>query len=106
MFMTKKVRLSKSFQRAANAPNLPDTPFRFICYFVNQFRWWYLAMVISEILHATCGIMLPYAIGEIIRSVTRSPGNNQQIFDAISQPLMLFTALSVGEVVFGRTAGL
>ncbi|MCF4968550.1 ABC transporter ATP-binding protein [Nostoc sp. CMAA1605] len=104
--MTKKVRISKSFQRAANAPDLPDTPFRFICYFVNQFRWWYLAMVISEILHATCGIMLPYAIGEIIRSVTRSPGNNQQIFAAINQPLMLFTALSVGEVVFGRTAGL
>ncbi|WP_427162673.1 ABC transporter ATP-binding protein [Aliinostoc sp. HNIBRCY26] len=104
--MTKKVRISKSFQRAANAPDLPNTPFRFICYFVNQFRWWYLAMVISEILHATCGIMLPYAIGEIIRSVTRSPGDHQQIFDAIRQPLILFTALSVGEVVFGRTAGL
>ncbi|WP_341530438.1 ABC transporter ATP-binding protein [Nostoc sp. UHCC 0302] len=104
--MTKKLRLSKSFQRAANAPNLPDTTFRFICYFVNQFRWWYLLMVILEALHATSGIMLPYAIGEIIRSVTRSTGNNKHIFDAISQPLMLFTALSVGEVVFGRSAGL
>lgn len=104
--MTKKVRISKSFQRAANAPNLPNTPFRFICYFVNQFRWWYLAMVISEALHATCGIMLPYAIGEIIRSVTRSTVDSKQIFDVVSQPLMLFTVLSVGEVVFGRTAGL
>ncbi|MBD2435398.1 ABC transporter ATP-binding protein [Nostoc sp. FACHB-110] len=104
--MIKKVRLSKSFQRAASAPNLPDTPFRFICYFVNQFRWWYLLMVILEILHATCGIMLPYAIGEIIRSVTRSTGENRNIFDTVSQPLILFTALSVGEVVFGRSAGL
>ncbi|MBE9207766.1 ABC transporter ATP-binding protein [Nostoc sp. LEGE 06077] len=104
--MTKKIRKSKSFQRAANAPNLPDTAFRFICYFVNQFRWWYLLMVILEIMHATCGIMLPYAIGEIIRSVTRSPNNNQQIFEIVSQPLMLFTALSIGEVVFGRSAGL
>ncbi|MBD2249995.1 ABC transporter ATP-binding protein [Nostoc parmelioides] len=104
--MIKKTRLSKSFQRAANAPNLPNTPFKFICYFVNQFRWWYLAMVISEVLHATCGIMLPYAIGEIIRSVTKSTGDSKQIFDAVSQPLMLFTALSLGEVVFGRTAGL
>ncbi|QLE57302.1 ABC transporter ATP-binding protein [Nostoc sp. TCL26-01] len=104
--MTKKVKLSKSFPRAANAPNLPDTPFRFICYFVNQFRWWYLLMVILEALHATCGIMLPYAIGEIIRTVTRSPGNNKPILDAISQPLILFTALSIGEVVFGRSAGL
>ncbi|MBD2456055.1 ABC transporter ATP-binding protein [Nostoc sp. FACHB-87] len=104
--MTKKIRKSKSFQRAATAPNLPDTPFRFICYFVNQFRWWYLVMVLLEIMHATCGIMLPYAIGEIIRSVTRSPNNSQQIFDVIRQPLILFTALSVGEVIFGRAAGL
>ncbi|BAY14852.1 ABC transporter-like protein [Anabaenopsis circularis NIES-21] len=104
--MTKKLRKSTSFQRAANAPNLPNTTFGFICYFVNQFRWWYLLMVILEIMHATCGIMLPYAIGEIIRSVTRSPNNTQQIFDVIRQPLMLFTALSVGEVIFGRSAGL
>ncbi|MBD2681369.1 MULTISPECIES: ABC transporter ATP-binding protein [Nostoc] len=104
--MTKKVRISKSFQRAADAPNLPNTTFRFICYFVNQFRWWYLAMVILEATHATCGIMLPYAIGEIIRSVTRSTGDSKSIFEAVSQPLMLFTALSVGEVVFGRSAGL
>ncbi|MEJ1929350.1 ABC transporter ATP-binding protein [Nostoc sp. NIES-2111] len=104
--MLKKVRLSKSFQRAASAPNLPNTPFRFVCYFVNQFRWWYLAMVVFEAIHATCGIMLPYAIGEIIRSVTRSTGDNKLIFDTVSQPLMLFTALSIGEVVFGRSAGL
>ncbi|AFY36180.1 ABC transporter ATP-binding protein [Calothrix sp. PCC 7507] len=104
--MTKKSRHFKSFQRAANAPALPATPFRFICYFVNQFRWWYVAMVILEVIHATCGIMLPYAIGEIIRSVTRSPGNSQHIFDTVRQPLILFTALSVGEVVFGRSAGL
>ncbi|MCC5621000.1 ABC transporter ATP-binding protein [Nostoc sp. CHAB 5715] len=104
--MKKKSRKSRSFQRAADAPALPATPFRFICYFVNQFRWWYVALVILEIIHATCGIMLPYAIGEIIRSVTRSPDNSKSIFDAVSQPLMLFTALSVGEVVFGRSAGL
>ncbi|BAT55710.1 ABC transporter-like protein [Nostoc sp. NIES-3756] len=104
--MLKKVRLSKSFQRAASAPNLPNTPFRFVCYFVNQFRWWYLAMVVFEAIHAICGIMLPYAIGEIIRSVTRSTGDNKLIFDTVSQPLMLFTALSIGEVVFGRSAGL
>lgn len=104
--MNKKIRLSKSFQRAPNAPALPNTPFQFICYFVNQFRWWYVLMVILEVIHATCGIMLPYAIGEIIRSVTRSTGDSKHIFDAVSQPLMLFTALSLGEVVFGRSAGL
>lgn len=63
-------------------------------------------MVILEIVHATCGIMLPYAIGEIIRGVTRSTGDSKPIFDAMKQPLMLFIGLSVGEVVFGRSAGL
>lgn len=104
--LIKSPRSSQSFQRAADAPDLPATPFRFICYFVNQFRWWYAAMVILEVIHATCGIMLPYAIGEIIRSVTRSTGDSRHIFDVVRQPLMLFTALSVGEVVFGRSAGL
>ncbi|MBW4426492.1 MAG: ABC transporter ATP-binding protein/permease [Nostoc desertorum CM1-VF14] len=104
--MPKKVRKVKIFQRAADAPALPETPFKFICYFVNQFRWWYLAIIILEAIHATCGIMLPYAIGEIIRSVTRSPDNSQPILDAIRQPVILFTALSLGEVIFGRSAGL
>ncbi|MBD2507498.1 ABC transporter ATP-binding protein [Nostoc muscorum FACHB-395] len=104
--MTKKTRQFKSFQRAADAPNLPSTPFRFILYFVNQFRWWYVLMVSLEMVHATCGVMLPYAIGEIIRGVTKSTGDSQPIFDAMRQPLMLFIALSVGEVIFGRSAGL
>ncbi|MFN9557919.1 MAG: ABC transporter ATP-binding protein [Dolichospermum sp.] len=104
--MMKKIRLSQSFQRAPNAPELPDTPFLFICYFVNQFRWWYVLMVSLEIIHATCGIMLPYAIGEMIRSVTRSTGDSKLIFDSLRQPLILFTSLSIGEVVFGRSAGL
>ncbi|MFM7365149.1 MAG: ABC transporter ATP-binding protein, partial [Cuspidothrix sp.] len=78
----------------------------FICYFVNQFRWWYVAIVLLEIAHATCGIMLPYAIGEMIRSVTRSTGDSKLIFDTLKQPLILFTSLSIGEVVFGRSAGL
>lgn len=105
-FFIKKPRPSESFQRAADAPALPTTPFWFIFYFVNKFRWWYVAMIVLEILHATCGIMLPYAIGEIIRSVTRSTGDSKLIFDTVKQPLMLFAVLSVGEVVFGRVGGL
>ncbi|MCG6136522.1 MAG: ABC transporter ATP-binding protein/permease [Nostoc sp. LLA-1] len=105
-FIPKKGRKVRIFQRAADAPALPATPLKFICYFVNQFRWWYLSIIILEALHATSGIMLPYAIGEIIRSVTQSPENSQPVLDAIRQPVILFTALSLGEVVFGRSAGL
>ncbi|OKH46225.1 ABC transporter ATP-binding protein [Calothrix sp. HK-06] len=96
---------SRRFQRSASAPALPTTPFRFILYFVNYYRWWYALIIILEAIQATCGIMLPYAIGEIIRAVTRSTGDTKPILDAISQPLMLFTALSVGEVVFERSSG-
>ncbi|MDF2387967.1 ABC transporter ATP-binding protein [Nostoc ellipsosporum NOK] len=104
--MRKKASQSKSFKRATDAPNLPATPFRFICHFVSHFRWWYVAMVILEALHAICGIMLPYAIGEIMRGVTRSTGDSRSILEAVSQPLMLFAALSIGEVLFGRSSGL
>lgn len=104
-FFIKKSRSSKLFQRAAEVPALPATPFEFICYFVNHFRWWYITIVILEVLHATCGIMLPYAIGEIIRSVTRSTVDTKPMLNTMSQPLMLFAVLSVGEVVFGRSAG-
>ncbi|BAZ52995.1 ABC transporter-like protein [Nostoc sp. NIES-4103] len=104
--MRKKASQSKSFKRATDAPNLPATPFRFICYFVSYFRWWYVAMVILEALHAICGIMLPYAIGEIMRGVTRSTGDSRSILEAVSQPLILFAALSIGEVLFGRSSGL
>ncbi|MBH8562077.1 ABC transporter ATP-binding protein [Nostoc sp. CENA67] len=104
--MRKKASQSKPFKRATDAPNLPATPFRFICYFVSYFRWWYVAMVILEALHAICGIMLPYAIGEIMRGVTRSTGDSRSILEAVSQPLMLFAALSIGEVLFGRSSGL
>ncbi|QSJ15713.1 ABC transporter ATP-binding protein [Nostoc sp. UHCC 0702] len=104
--MRKKASQSKPFQRATDAPNLPATPFRFICHFVSHFRWWYVAMVILEALHAICGIMLPYAIGEIMRGVTRSIGDGRPILEVVSQPLILFAALSIGEVLFGRSSGL
>ncbi|MFL0605442.1 ABC transporter ATP-binding protein [Cylindrospermopsis raciborskii] len=103
--LSEKLRPWHSFQCASDAPNLPNTPFRFVCYFVNQFRWWYVAMVILEILNATCGIMLPYGIGEILRSVTVTNSNNAQIFEVIKQPLTLFILLSIGEVVFSRASG-
>lgn len=95
-----------NWQKAADAPNLPNTPFRFVCHFVNQFRWLYVVMISLEALHAICGIMLPYAIGEIMRGVTRATSQNTAVLEAMWSPFLLFAALSIGEVLFGRTAGL
>ncbi|MDX2272698.1 MAG: ABC transporter ATP-binding protein [Cyanobacteriota bacterium] len=92
------------FQQDPDAPRLPTTPFAFVCYFVKQFRWWYVGMVLLEILQATCGILLPYAIGEIIRSVNEATSTT--MLAGVHQPLLLFVGLSVGEVLFARAAGL
>jgi len=101
--MTRRV---KRIQRASGAPELPSTPFRFICHFVSHFRWWYVVMVILEATHAVCGIMLPYAIGQIIQIATHTVGNGRPVLATMSQPIHLFVALSIGEVLFGRLSGL
>ncbi|WP_199307351.1 ABC transporter ATP-binding protein [Alkalinema sp. FACHB-956] len=105
-FLNRTSRSLASYQRAEGVQPLPNTTFGFIYYFVKQFRGWYAAIVTLEIFHTVCGIMLPYAIGEIIRSVTKSAGDSKLIVDGLSQPLLLFMSLSLGEVVFGRSAGL
>lgn len=92
-------------RRAADAPYLPSHPLRFIAYFVNRFRGWYAAFVLLEILHTTCGIMLPYVIGEIIRGVSEASTANATLMQSMQRPLLMFIALSIGEVIFGRLAG-
>lgn len=94
-----------SSSRAPEAPDLPSHPLRFIAYFVNRFRSWYIAFVVLEILHTTCGIMLPYVIGEIIRGVSEASEANATLMQSMQRPLLIFIALSIGEVIFGRLAG-
>ncbi|MES2538182.1 MAG: ABC transporter ATP-binding protein [Pseudomonadota bacterium] len=96
---------SENFQRAPGAPDLPATPFRFIWSFVARYRWWYLAMVVFETANVTCGILLPYALGKIIKGVTASQQHSMELVAALHAPLMLFIGLCVGELLFGRIAG-
>ena len=92
---------SQDFQRAPGTPDLPDTPFRFIWHFVARYRWWYLAILLFEAANATCGIMLPYALGKIIKGVTGAQAHST----TLHAPLLLFVAFCIGEVVCGRIAG-
>ncbi|MDQ8023031.1 MAG: ABC transporter ATP-binding protein [Moraxellaceae bacterium] len=92
-------------QRAPGTPALPDTPFRFILYFVTQFRWWYAAMFVCETLGAASGILIPYALSKIMKAVTGAQGHSMAMVEALHGPLMLFMGLAVAELVFGRMAG-
>jgi len=96
---------STQFQRAPGAPPLPDTPFRFVWHFVARFQWWYLAMVVFETINSTCGILIPYATGQIIKAVTATHEHSLALLNALRGPLWLFIGLSVGEVLFSRAGG-
>ena len=96
---------STEFQRAPGAPPLPDTPFRFICHFIARYRWWYLAMVVFETINSTCGILIPYATGQVIKGVTQAHEHSQALVESLRSPVWLFIALSVGEVIFSRAGG-
>ena len=93
-------------QRAPDAPFLPDTPFRFIRHFVGPFRGWLMLMVFLEAGQAASGILLPYAIGQIIETVTKAGDMaSASLAEKLQAPLVLFAALGLGEVLFSRSSG-
>jgi ATP-binding cassette, subfamily B, bacterial len=96
---------STQFQRAPGAPPLPDSPFRFIRHFVARYRWWYLAMVVFETINSTCGILVPYATGQVIKGVTAAHEHSLGLLQTLKGPLWLFIGLSIGEVLFSRAGG-
>jgi ATP-binding cassette subfamily B protein len=91
--------------RAPAAPPLPATPFRFVAYFIYQYRAWYLLMIVLETINSTCGILIPYATGQIIKAVTQAREQSLSLVAHLSGPLWLFIALAIGEVVFARAGG-
>ena len=93
------------FSRAPDAPALPATPLRFIGFFVREFRWWYLAMVLFETVNSTCGILIPYAMARIIRAVSTDHAHGPLLLGPLRSPLVFFVALAVVEVLASRAAG-
>jgi len=91
--------------RAPAAPPLPATPFGFVRYFARQYRGWYLLMIALETINSTCGILIPYATGQIIKAVTTAHEQSLSLVEHLKGPLWLFIALAIGEVVFARAGG-
>jgi ATP-binding cassette subfamily B protein len=101
----KTIDVGREFQRAPGTPPLPATPARFIWHFIAQYPFRYAAMVLFEGSNAACGILIPYALGKIIRGVTASHGNAASVVAALHRPLCWFVGLGLAEVVLGRVAG-
>jgi ATP-binding cassette subfamily B protein len=93
------------FTRAPEAPALPATPLRFVGFFLREFRWWYLGMVLFETLNSSCGILIPYAMAKIIRAVTGGHAGGPLLSGPLLHPLLLFGGLAVLEVLASRAAG-
>ena len=91
--------------RAPGAPALPTTPLRFVGYFVSGLRWWYAAMLTFETINATSGILIPYAMGRIIRAVTAAHAAGPLLRGPLLPPLLLFAGLAVVEVLASRAGG-
>ena len=103
--MSNTIRVRQEFQRAPGTPPLPATPVRFIWHFIAHYPFRYAAMVLFEGSNAACGILIPYALGKIIKGVTASHGNAASVVAALHRPLCWFVGLGLAEVVLGRLAG-
>src|SRR3569833_819856 len=91
--------------RASAAPALPATPFRFVLYFARQYRGWYLLMFVLVSFFFSCGILIPYATGQLIKAFTTAHEQSLLLVEHLKGPLWLFIGLAVGEVVFARAGG-
>ncbi len=76
-------------------------------HFFWQFRWWYGLIMLLEIGAAVSGILMPYAIGQIVGVVSKSGADTggRDIVALAMAPLLLFVGLSVGELIFNRASG-
>jgi ATP-binding cassette subfamily B protein len=91
---------------APGAPRLPSNPFKFVTYFLGQYKWFLFLMLILEVGQATCGILLPYAIKTIIDTTTALEGSfNGDLWGTFKDPLTLFIGLNIGVLLFSRASG-
>ena len=97
--------MDSTFIIAEDAPPLSRSPWRFALYFYLKARNTLLVIFIFEALQATCTILLPYAVKEIIDAVTLANETGMDIFVASRDALILFAALNLGIVLFSRASG-
>ena len=91
--------------RATEAPPLPSTPLRYCLRYARTYSGALFAMIILEACQAACTILLPYAIKQIMDTVSAAKTANIDVWVQLEQPLWLFGLLNLGVVLFSRASG-
>ena len=91
--------------RAAQAPPLPTAPMRYCLRYAKIYIVSLLSMVFLEAGQATCSILLPYAIKQIMETVAAAQTANIEVWGQLEKPLWLFGLLNLGIVLFSRASG-
>lgn len=97
--------MRKLFTIADDAPPLSRTPWRFVLHFYLKVRIALIAIFLFEAGQAACTILLPYAVKEIIDSVTLANDTGAPVFATAQNALLLFGLLNLGIVFFSRASG-
>lgn len=97
--------MRKLFTIADDAPPLSRTPWRFVMHFYLKVRIALIAIFLFEAGQAACTILLPYAVKEIIDSVTLANDTGAPVFATAQNALLLFGLLNLGIVLFSRASG-
>jgi len=96
---------TSTFSIADKAPDLPRTPWRFALHFYRKIRFALIAIFIFETGQASCTIMLPYAIKQIIDAVTLANETGVDVYESAYDGMLLFALLNIGIVLFSRASG-
>ena len=82
--------MDSTFTIADKAPKLPRTPWLFALYFYRKMSLAIVGILSFEAAQASCTIMLPYAVKQIIDAVTMANETGADVFDAAYDSLVFF----------------
>ncbi len=97
-------RQSATDTRSRPAP-LPDSVFHFIVHAASGYGGWFLLMALLETGQAASNILVPYAIGRIVDTVSQGLQHPGDWLETLKLPLLLFAGLNLGEILFSRASG-
>ncbi|CAD5108393.1 ABC transporter ATP-binding protein [Zestomonas carbonaria] len=86
-----------------NVRYLPDSPLKFVLFFVGNYKGWYLAILLLQISAVVCTILVPWGLGQITRLVSEGL-SSEQAFAVLQWPVLAFAGLLLLEVLFTRGA--